>query len=263
MQFKKTTAMILLGATLLSCIPGQAFARTEIKSTCNDNYIQENSGDLKTEKFENIDILYAEGNKLEYIHKKDDGIYKIVEYTSMDSKIVESDIFKLNVETDVFEKEKHNSFIISNETQATLTETFTDGSQNIVDIDLPETAIQNDEELAYRSIMDTGWVMSRIEKNVWIPQMTISAVGAAIAGIIGAAIGSPFGVTATGITASIFTSVASKVIDRNLSEIKIKGSSGYKYIRPNIYSKGDIDVYDLNGNYLGNSSWETNGNYVG
>lgn len=27
-----------------------------------------------------------------------------------------------------------------------------------------------------------------------------------------------------------------------------------------LYSKGDIDVYDLNGNYLGNSSWETEEN---
>lgn len=100
------------------------------------------------------------------------------------------------------------------------------------------------------------WIMRDVHKVITFAKSATIAAG--IAGVISKGI--PFaGVFFSG----AFAGVAYELSRKSLPECTIIGTSGYKYSRPNIYTKYDLKFYAPQGDFIKRETSEYSPRYVG
>lgn len=217
---------------------------------------------------ENIKIIRAEANHIEYTRKIDNKIYKFIEDVDLGkyNKVL-TQKFVFNQTINEFEKISDMTTLIDN-TYKKMSTINEDGTREYEILDIQETTNDFPKIKFVDNIKNYGygddWVWKEINHVFSVnARDTIATICVSLAGGIGALIGGLAGPFASGALGSGFAYVAGIIVDRNLKAVKTVGKSGFRYQRPNIYTRTSVNVYDLDGKYIGRNSAETGPNYVG
>lgn len=207
----------------------------------------------------NIVIIKMDEFNIEYLKEKDGELYKYIE------KIIPNTLYETS--TAVYKKSNIDGDFKKISTITTYT---VDGIQVINEksvtgeITVREVALIKENE--YGTFMEglsispysygNDWIMRDVQKVITFAKSATIAAG--IAGVIGKGI--PF---AGDFFSGAFAGVAYEISRKSLSECTIIGTSGYKYSRPNIYTKYDLKFYTPQGDFIKRETGEYSPRYVG
>ncbi|MBU5428286.1 hypothetical protein KQI41_17995 [Tissierella pigra] len=203
-----------------------------------------------------ITILNDDIYNLIYTQKTDDGLYKIVEHMTEDLKNVESNFYKLNIETNEFE---HKKYIESKISDDSILRVITENGITVYETyDISDCFDLNyNEENGKGSIRINAyddWHTTKRSGDSYIGNATISAtiqaLGTLIGGLIGSALGMPISGGAVG---TYLGTIAEKIVMRNVKTVYYESTVRWKYRYPRYDYDSTTYFYDESGGYLGTS----------